>query len=273
MPEGPEMRRAADELDEVLARRKAQRVTFGLRTLSEHDTTLSGRRIGSVQCRGKALLIAFSGKLTIYTHNQLYGKWFVRPLGELPTTNRQLRLRIDTREHSALLYSASDIHVLDPSQLVAHPYLSKLGPEALDTTVEPVDIERRLADKRFRSRSLAALYLDQAFLAGIGNYLRSEILFAARIAPALKASELDRAARIRLAKQSLSITRRSYRTGGVTNAPRFVNPQRAADVPRSRYRFFVFARAGQSCYICGTKIVRTTLSGRRLYYCPVCQSN
>ena len=272
MPEGPEMRRAADELDEVLARRKAQRVTFGLRSLGQHDATLSGRRIRSVRCRGKALLIAFSGDLTIYTHNQLYGKWFVRPRGDLPTTNRQLRLRIDTRDHSALLYSASDIDVCEAAELAAHPYLSKLGPEALDRSVVPAAIERQLEDKRFRSRSLAALYLDQAFLAGIGNYLRSEILFAARIAPTLKAAELDRAARARLAKQSLSLTRRSYRTGGITNAPRFANPQKAAGVPRGHYRFFVFARAGRSCYVCGTKIVRTTLSGRRLYYCPTCQS-
>lgn len=266
------MRRAADALDETLARRKARRVTFGLSGLGKYDAALSGRQIRSVRCRGKALLIAFAGDLTVYTHNQLYGKWFVRPSGELPKTNRQLRLRIDTREHSALLYSASDIDVLKPSELAAHPYLSKLGPEALDRTVAAAAIERRLADPRFRSRSLAALYLDQSFLAGIGNYLRSEILFAARVAPAQKAADLDRAARQRLARQSLAITRRSYRTGGITNAPRFANPQKATGIPRSRYRFFVFARAGQSCYLCGTKIVRTTLSGRRLYFCPSCQA-
>lgn len=266
------MRRAADELDQVLARRSAKSVEFGLSGLGKYDSVLSGRRIRSVRCRGKALLIAFAGDLTVYTHNQLYGKWFVRPRGKLPTTNRQLRLRIDTREHSALLYSASDIDVLDDAQLAGHPYLSKLGPEALDTMVVPTAIERRLADTRFKSRSLAALYLDQSFLAGIGNYLRSEILFAARIAPAKKAAQLDRAARQRLARQSLAITRRSYRTGGITNAPRFVNPQKASGLPRGRYRFFVFARAGQGCYLCGTKIVRTNLSGRRLYYCPSCQA-
>ena len=38
-------------------------------------------------------------------------------------------------------------------------------------------------ERVIRRRRVAALYLDQHFLAGIGNYLRSEILFFARIPP------------------------------------------------------------------------------------------
>lgn len=272
MPEGPEMRRAADELAEVLVGRKALDVTFGLRGLNSAGRSLTGRHVRSVYARSKALLIGFSNDLTVFTHNQLYGKWFVRPRGVLPNTNRQLRLRIDTRAHSALLYSASNIAVLGDSELVAHPYLSSLGPEALDERVTADEIARRLNEQRFRSRSLAALYLDQSFLAGIGNYLRSEILFAARIPPSLRPRDLEARARARLARQSLAITRRSYATGGVTNAPRFVKPLKAAGVRRGAYRFFVFGRSGRPCHECGTRIKRIELSGRRLYYCPSCQN-
>jgi endonuclease-8 len=35
-------------------------------------------------------------------------------------------------EHSALLYSASDIAVLDAAGIQAHPFLSRVGPDLLD---------------------------------------------------------------------------------------------------------------------------------------------
>lgn len=271
MPEGPEIRRAADELAAVLERRKAQSVAFGLPRLARFADNLTGERIRSVYSRSKALLLEFGNGQTVFTHNQLYGKWFVRPRGRLPATNRQLRLRIDTREHSALLYSASNIAVLAADELDAHPYLAALGPEALDEAVDAGELAARLADKRFASRSLAALYLDQSFLAGIGNYLRSEILFAARVAPALRPRDLDAAARRRVARQSLAITRRSYATGGITNSPKYVKQQKARGAARGAYRFFVFGRSGAPCYVCGTRIARTALAGRRLYYCATCQ--
>ncbi|NNC55490.1 MAG: endonuclease VIII, partial [Pseudomonadales bacterium] len=192
MPEGPEMQRAADQLAEVLLRRKSQLVKFGLDGLSQYENQLAGRRITDVRCRGKAVLLRFAGGRTIYTHNQLYGRWYLRPRGDSPQTNRQLRLRIDTNRHSALLYSASDIQVCDSAELATHPYLTKLGPEALDTGLDASTIERRLRERGFVNRGLAALYLDQGFLAGIGNYLRSEIFFVAGIDPTLKPKALDR---------------------------------------------------------------------------------
>jgi formamidopyrimidine-DNA glycosylase len=48
----------------------------------------------------------------------------------------------------------------------------------LDPLLTWRDVSRRLNEPCLRNRSLGSLYLDQGFLAGIGNYLRSEILFA-----------------------------------------------------------------------------------------------
>ena len=272
MPEGPEMRRAADEIAAVLLNKKAQSVSFGLPGLKQYDEPLTGRRITSVECRGKAVIIGFGGGQNVFTHNQLYGRWYIKPLGKRPKTNRQLRLTIDTNQHSALLYSASNIAVLDKQELSDHPYLKKLGPEALDNSFTPSGLVKRLKDSRFKGRGLASLYLDQGFLGGIGNYLRSEILFVARISPFKKPNELNLGELKRLAKASLDITRRSYKTAGITNSPKYVKALKAKGVTRGAYRFFVFARAGRPCHVCGTKIEKTTLAGRRLYYCGSCQS-
>lgn len=132
IPEGPEIRRAADKLSRVLDGQIAQEVELLLPGLSRHESRLRGRRILKVQPRSKAMLIHFVGGYSVYSHNQLYGRWYVVRAGATARTQRSLRFAIHTREHSALLFSASDIAVLSAAQLRRHPYLCKLGPDLLD---------------------------------------------------------------------------------------------------------------------------------------------
>ena len=129
---------------------------------------------------------------------------------------------------------------------------------------------KRLQDPRFAGRSLVALLLDQAFLAGMGNYLRSEVLFVAGIAPERRPSELSAAERKRLAKALLDVPRASYRTRGIEPAAGMKSDY-LTDTPAG-FRFQVFDREGLPCPACRRKIVRHELGGRRLYWCPRCQA-
>ncbi|MEK9942827.1 MAG: zinc finger domain-containing protein, partial [Gammaproteobacteria bacterium] len=107
--------------------------------------------------------------------------------------------------------------------------------------------------------------------AGLGNYLRSEILFASRIAPDARPKELETRQVNELARATLMLSIRSYKTGGVTNDPVTVKALRKSGMTKSRYRFAVFARDGEPCYRCGDTIRRETANGRRIYLCPTCQ--
>lgn len=272
MPEGPEIRLEADRIEAAIAGRPVEAVTFGLPRLKRYERRLAGQTVERIETRGKALLTHFGNGLTMYSHNQLYGRWFVRRRGEWPDTNRSLRAALHTSEWSALLYSASEIEVLPADALDAHPFLSRLGPDALAPGLEWRALAARLADERFCNRAVSALYLDQGFLAGIGNYLRSEILFFARVPPESRPSDLDRNARARLARQSLAVTRRAYEKRGVTNPAGRVAELRRAGAKRGRYRFAVFGRDGRPCYDCGTRIERIEAGSRRLYVCRRCQA-
>ena len=75
MPEGPEIRRVADRLAEVLVDQRVERVRFGLPRLKPEEGVLSGQRVLEVEPRGKALLTHFENGLSLYSHNQLYGVW------------------------------------------------------------------------------------------------------------------------------------------------------------------------------------------------------
>ena len=271
MPEGPEIRRAADQIERVLKGQVAQAVQFGLPLLKQYEKSLTGQSVLGIETRGKAMLTHFDHGLTIYSHNQLYGVWRVVKRGKLPNTRRQLRLAIHTPQHSALLYSASDISVWSTSQLDQHPFLARIGPDILKPDLTWRAVAERLASQRFCRRALSSVYLDQAFLAGLGNYLRSEILFIAGAHPAKKAQDLTRGELGKLARTTLDVAHRSYRLGGVTVSERQYKALRKQGLTHGKARFFVFARASQRCRVCKAKIQRESANARRIYICPGCQ--
>lgn len=272
MPEGPEIWRAARKIGVALEGRVADRVELHFDALRRFEKKLSGQVVETVTPRGKAMLIRFASGLHLYSHNQLYGRWYVTKAGKTPNTTRSLRVAIHNDAQSAWLYSASDVTVLHESEVEAHPFLQKLGPDVLDPGVTAEQVFERLRSKTFARRRLTALLLDQAFLCGLGNYLRTEILFVARVTPESRPCDLDDATLEELAHACLELSRRSLRTGGVTNDPDRARALKDAGWTRAKYRHFAFSRAGQSCHLCGETIERIEAGSRRLYFCPGCQT-
>ena len=173
-----------------------------------------------------------------------------------------LRVRLQTADKAILLYSASDIEMLTPEQLLTHPFLQRVGPDVLDMRLTANDVKARLLSPKFRNRQFSGLLLDQAFLAGLGNYLRVEILWEVGLAAQHKASQLSDDQLEVLSHALLDIPRLSYNTRGVVDD----NKHHGA-----LFRFKVFHRAGKRCERCGGVIEKTTLSSRPFYWCPGCQ--
>jgi endonuclease-8 len=271
MPEGPEIRRAADKIASAIAGNVIEIVEFGLPRLKHYEEILSGSKVLTLETRGKALLTHFDNGLAIYSHNQLYGRWWVTKRGSYPNTTRSLRLALHTEKKSALLYSASDIEVLDEIGILNHSFLIKLGHDILDPNLHWKDIASRLMQPEFNNRSVGVLYLDQSFLAGVGNYLRSEILFDANINPRAKPKQLSRKVINQLARSTIEISQRAYSTGGITNTPVLVAKLKQQGLSRSRYRHAVFSRENMACYKCQQTIIKEQIASRRLYWCPLCQ--
>ena len=271
MPEGPEIRQAADRIARVLVGQVIEQTHLGLPSIRAFEQRLSGQRVTAVDTRGKAILTRFENGLTLYSHNQLYGRWYVMRRPRKPSTRRQLRVALHTPTHSALLYSASDIEVLTENQLAQHSFLRRLGPDILDQALTVDSIAERLSSSPFRNRALGSLYLDQSFLAGNGNYLRSEILWAAGAHPSRRPSDLDDPALRALAKETLRISRRSYRTHGLTVPDRLARSLRQDGETYEQYRFQVYGREGLDCRSCNTTIERRSMGSRNVFICPACQ--
>jgi len=269
MPEGPEIRRAADRLAKAVIGKPLIEVFFAPAALKHHQQALVGRCIASIASRGKALLTRFDNGWTLYSHNQLYGVWQVVDAGARPDSNRSLRVALATSTCAILLYSASDISMWRTVELWRHPFLSKLGPDVLDPSVTVDVVGARFSDPRFARRSLAVLLLDQGFLAGMGNYLRSEVLFQAGLMPQRCPADLDADERDRLAFALLDVPRRSYRSRGIRRTDG-MKPDYVTSTATG-FRMQAFGHAGEPCPRCGDMLVRREIAGRRLYLCAGCQ--
>ncbi|MBJ7574080.1 endonuclease VIII [Luteimonas sp. MC1828] len=269
MPEGPEIRRAADRLAAAVAGAPLLHVWFAFPALKHFEAALPGQCIASIEPRGKALLTRFDHGWTLYSHNQLYGVWKVVAAGERPDTRRSLRVALETADRAILLYSASDVSMWRSDAIESHPFLRSLGPDVLDPTLDAATVAARLGSQPFQGRALGGLLLDQGFLAGMGNYLRSEVLFAAGLHPSRRPRDLDAAALMRLADALLAIPRLSYATRGIEPA-RGMRDDYLTDSPEG-FRFRVFDRQDQPCPTCGGAITRIEAGARRLYLCPRCQ--
>ena len=271
MPEGPEIRREAAAIGRVLEGRTLVCVDYRVPSLSRRGRGLAGRRVTRVYTRGKAMLIAFDNGVTHYSHNQLYGAWRVRKAADDIEDGRQVRVVLATATHAAVLYSATEIALLDDAALARHPFLANLGPDVLDAATTPPTIAARFAEPRRARATLASLLLDQRFVAGLGNYLRSDILFASGLAPTRRAGSLTADERARLAAHIHALPRQSLRTRGVTNDLVRAKALRASGTPFGALRFLVYDREGEPCWTCGSTIRRADAGGRAVFHCPRCQ--
>jgi endonuclease-8 len=277
MPEGPEIRKAADKIAQAIAGKSVIKLEFGLSRLKKWEAEFAGMQVASVETYGKAMLTRFENKhqntakasLSIYSHNQLYGRWVCCPANLVPPSTRQLRIGIYTVDNWALLYSASDIFVLHDAEVPQHPFIKKLGRDVLKPETTTDHIVERLISPAYRHRQIGGFLTEQSFLAGLGNYLRCDILFVAGIHPARKPSELGSLKIRKLAEEIIRIPRQSYQTESITNDLAAVDKLMAQGSSLEDARFWVFRREGLPCYRCGEKIIKKKTGGQPCWTKPL----
>ncbi|MET0808043.1 MAG: endonuclease VIII [Pseudoxanthomonas sp.] len=269
MPEGPETHYIADRARQMLAGQPLVTVQFSLPGLKPYEKRLKGRCVVDVQARGKALLTSFDNGLTLYTHSQLLGYWEFQAKSPPDPPTGSPRVWLATRSGAASLHIAPKVEMWKTSAIETHPFLSKLGPDVLGSGVTAGEFVERVSTPPFARRKLAALLLQQEFAAGMGNYLRSEVLYEARLAPLRTGASLEPKEARALAKALLAVSRRSYRSkfkGALPDSSKDYLAQTA-----KTFRFKVFEREGEPCPSCGGRIVMERIVSRRLYWCQRCQ--
>src|SRR5688500_17577670 len=98
MPEGPEVRRYADALHEVLAGKSITVITArtkaAKRYLAENDVHITGKEVLRVRAWGKNLIGFLEDDYYFYSHLMMWGRWEVNMSGVPAVVDRRERARI-----------------------------------------------------------------------------------------------------------------------------------------------------------------------------------
>lgn len=296
MPEGPEVRRYADRLADALVGRRIEAFDTRLRRaqawLDENpEVDFEGRKLERVWSHGKHLIGEVEGDLFFHAHLMMWGSWHVVPPDDpqVLERDRRERARVAVPDAVALLFSAPVFHVGHGNPYALLPRLASLGPDILpyDGDFDAEAFVRRLTAPGNQERTIGAALLDQRIAAGIGNYLRADILFLCRLDPWRRIGELTPDDLAALSETIPEVAQRAYETGGRTVTDDV--QQRMEENPTLVYRpgspwgtrHYVFRRTNLPCLACGDtvrqrrQVTHTTEEGeeksRIIYFCPTCQ--
>lgn len=270
MPEGPTIRVTADKLRAALLDRRIEHFfsSYKKSVAEAWAEKIAGHRVVDVRSRGKNLFVEFDTGWVLYTHMLMWGSWHVYDVGEPWTKeDRKARVVLGTDGAVAVLFSAPVCELVHRDELPTHK-TAELGPDLLDESFDPDEAARRFFDPIHADRQVGDLIMDQTVLAGIGNILKSEILFQAGINPERPAADLTRAELDHMIATSRHLMQRAYDTRGFTEA--FMPPELREVSGRWGY---VYRRGKKPCLRCGTPIqmVRQGLRSRMTFFCPLCQ--
>jgi formamidopyrimidine-DNA glycosylase len=242
---------------------------------------LAGRRIERLERRGKYLIGALDDGSRLVLHLGMTGQLFssaatsprllraadramLAPGAFAPDAHTHLRLRFrdagpevwlrDARKFGKVLWLAPG----DESERLA-----RLGVDALDVSGALL-----FAASRGRAVAIKSLLLDQAVLAGVGNIYADEALFGAGVRPTRRAGRVSRDECERIAAALRRVLERSIETGG-SSISDYVAPDGADGAYQDERR--VYAREGEPCRVCGTRLRRMVIGQRSAHYCPKCQ--
>ena len=270
MPEGPETKRMADIIFKNLVGFKIVSSKFLHHSLFELKKE-KNIYLKNVFSKGKAVIIQLNNDKSIITHNQLYGKWTSHFLNTIIKHKRVLRIEFCTQKKAVRLWSATDISLYKTSEEKHHPYLKKIGPDVLDFRTTIQLIFERLTSSQFKNKNLGSILLNQSFISGLGNYLRSEILFFSKTNHTQKASSLKLKTNENLAFHIKNVSQRAYKRRGVTLDLEHIEKSFGNIKNFKRIKHMVFRRDSLPCFICGSIILKVLVSSRAIFLCPSCQ--
>ena len=271
MPEGDTIFRAARTLHRALAGRSISRFesVYPKLTRIDHDSPLAGRTVLSVSARGKHVLMTFSGDLVLHTHMRMNGSWHIyRPGERWRAPRHEMRICVDTAKYVAVGFNIPVAEFLTSAQLSQHEQIQALGPDLADPDLDRTDVRRRMAV--LATEPLHDVLLNQRVVAGIGNVLKSEVLFIARINPFMPVGALRHEAFDRLMDTARHLMDMNTRESAIV-PPAFGRRTTGSLDPNAK--LYVYGRSGKACRICGAAIdVRKTgVDARLTYWCPICQ--
>ncbi|MFY9493003.1 MAG: DNA-formamidopyrimidine glycosylase [Minisyncoccia bacterium] len=233
--------------------------------LDKVKRAMAGRRIISIERRGKNIIFNLSGGYVLAAHLKMTGHFLLDP----PANLGYIHLIFDLKKGNkkAKLYF-SDVRkfgrvIAGPSEeVMARPEIKKLGPDPLKTTVK--EFLTRISARRGRIKSAL---MNQEFLAGVGNIYSDEALYLAKIHPLSRTEKIPPQKLKLLFNKLVGVLKKSLKLRGTTR-----RDYRDLAGKKGGYfaRRLVYARKGERC-VCSGEVRTVRIGSRTAHFCHRCQ--
>lgn len=244
-----------------------------------------GQEITTVLRKGKYILLPLTNSNVIVLHLGMTGKLLLRPIPQVSFDDRfSGEENID--KHTHFMLELSDLYEEDNQDLelafndvrlfgeiwlaenvqnieqIDIPGLKDLGPDALGVSL--AEFQKIIR----RKRSIKAILLDQANLAGVGNIYTDEACFVAKVHPASLGTSLTEEQETKLWFAVKSVLKEGIHYRGSS-----VSDYTTTDGSRGSYQEHhrVYGKTGKKCVECESSIDRIKVVGRSTHFCPSCQ--
>jgi formamidopyrimidine-DNA glycosylase len=259
VPELPEVERAARALSraalgKTIASVRAIHPSLRRKLPPARSRAVKGKRIDSIERRGKHQLLHLDSGDTLVVHFRMNGDWEIGTVdGDLDRFARAVVELTDGTRISLVDRRALSSITLDKQGASSLP---KLGREASDRTLDADYLLDALKRKKI---AIKPALMDQSVVAGLGNIYVAEALWEAELDPRTPASKVTKENLTRLVDAiKLVLSPKRRRPGRYTDT-------RGVEI------FAVYDREGKICRRCGGTIERLVQAGRSTYFCPSCQ--
>lgn len=231
MPEGPEVRTIVDGLEKELHNATLEKIIFSGNGKYRDKVPTHFRefeeqlpvKIKGVKCKGKFIYFGFQKKVDGKKHMSFMGNslgmtgvWEIVELDKSSkggkhlcmtlVTNRGLFEFVDQRHFGCVHFYMNEEELKKK--------LSTIGPDFLNSKISESQF-LELYKKKGRKNIVMAL-MDQSLVSGVGNYIKSEALYRARISPHRTVGDLSDEELSKLYEAIKKVTLSSYKHRGMS---------------------------------------------------------
>ena len=289
MPEGPEVRTIVDQIGPKIVNRQLLSIGWDDKSryrdgLNFYDTLIPYLpiRVDKMTCKGKQIFFHLVRNYTVYdesceckfyinitlgmegrfiwekdVHSNL---WF-----ELGDTNEKDKIRINILD--SVLYFDDSRHFGNVNIMNENGYeekLSSIGPDLLTDDISNKEWLSKARNGRIKKKQICDYLMEQKYFSGIGNYLKAEILYAAKIKPDRTMGELSDDELLTILECSKNKIRESYQSNGLT-----IRSYIAPDGSKGNFERVVYGKERDPY---GNEVVRNVFKdGRTTHWVPEIQ--
>lgn len=269
MPELPEVETVRKTLKKHILNKVIKKVEVYYEDIIATDKDLfvkllPNKKIVDLLRVGKWLIFDLESHYLV-SHLRMEGKYFLKNANEERNKHEHIIFDLDDitlRYHDTRKFGK--MYLVEKDRLYLDTPLKKIG---LEPFSEKLDIIY-LKDKILKNKPIKSLLLEQEIIAGIGNIYADEILFLSKIHPLTKGKALTDKNLEDIIKNAKDVLEKAIKEGGTTIRS---YTSSLGVTGRFQQSLTVHCRENESCYVCSSKIIKTTVQGRGTYYCPHCQ--